>query len=591
MEFLRPSGIWALTALIPVILLWILKKRAKRETVPSLLLWKRMESETPQSKPFQKLRSRLLLWLQILMVLAFTFALMRPATTGGAQGDAVFIFDLSASMQAVDSEGVSRMERAKKQALQTLDGLRDADAVTVLTAGASFEQPLSRSSDHAQAHRVIEALQAENGVGDMDGALALARALRRDIESLRVYVFTDDATLSLSDAALCAVGEPGENRALLDATMQPESATAFARLKNYGAACETTLECYADGALCDVRTVALDANEETGVRFSLPETAETVEIRIADEDALAADNVRYAVRQTQTKRTALLVTGGNIFLERALGLDGSLTVDLAAPGDAQTAAEYDLYVYDGAMPETLPETGAILALNPGRDVLGVSVGTAAGVSSALRAAAGETAREICRNLLLEDIAIRTAAPLSGGTPVLQAGGECLLAVDEDGAHRAAVVGFDVHDSNLPLKADFPVLIQNLLAYLLPDPAAEIENAVCGESVVIAYDVRSTEVSVRTPSGKTAALAGGRLSQTQEIGLYTLRERFADGTSRETRFALHIPAQESNTLSVADSSAGTQSEETGRGYREWTLWALLALFALAIAEWEVSRRGA
>ena len=143
MEFLRPSGIWALTALIPVILLWILKKRAKRETVSSLLLWKRMESETQQSRPFQKLRSRLLLWLQILMVLLLTFALMRPATTGGTQGDAVFIFDLSASMQAVDSQGVSRMERAKKQALQTLDGLRDADAVTVLTAGATFEQPLS----------------------------------------------------------------------------------------------------------------------------------------------------------------------------------------------------------------------------------------------------------------------------------------------------------------------------------------------------------------------------------------------------------------------------------------------------------------
>ena len=202
-----------------------------------------------------------------------------------------------------------------------------------------------------------------------------------------------------------------------------------------------------------------------------------------------------------------------------------------------------------------------------------------------------TAREICRNLLLEDIAIRKAVPLSGGTPVLQAGGECLLAVDEDGARRAAVVGFDVHDSNLPLKADFPVLIQNLLAYLLPDPAAEIENAACGESVVIAYDVRSTDVSVLTPSGKTATLAGGRLSDTQEVGLYTLRERFADGASRETRFALHIPAAESNTLIVAESSEGAQANGTGRGYREWTLWALLALFALAVAEWEVSRRGA
>ena len=85
--------------------------------------------------------------------------------------------------------------------------------------------------------------------------------------------------------------------------------------------------------------------------------------------------------------------------------------------------------------------------------------------------------------------------------------------------------------------------------------------------------------------------GGRLSDTQEVGLYTLRERFADGASRETRFALHIPATESNTLIVAESSEGAQANGTGRGYREWTLWALLALFALAVAEWEVSRRGA
>ena len=568
MEFLRPSGAWALLALIPVILLWILKKRAKREDVPSLLLWKRMESEAPQSKPFQKLRSRLLLWLQILMVALLTFALMRPATTGGTQGDAVLIFDLSASMQAVDSQGVSRLERAKKKALQTLDGLRDADAVTILAAGAAFEQPVSRTNDHA-----------------------LARAMRRDIEGLRVYVFTDDASLSLSDGAIAAVGEPGENRALLDATMQPESGSAFARVKNYGAACDATLECYSDGALCDVRTVSLAAGEETGVRFSLPENAETVTVRLADDDALAADNVRYAVREVAAQRRALLVTSGNIFLERALGLDARMTVDLAAPGDAQTAAAYDLYVYDGVLPETLPESGAILAVNPTGEVLGVSAGEAGQVSSALRAASGAEAREICKNLLLTDVAIRAAKPLTGGTSVLEAGGASLLSVCEDASHRAAVLGFDVHDSNLPLKADFPVLIQNLLAWLLPEPTAEIEGAACGGSVAVTADVRSVNAAVVTPGGRTVPLAGGVFDDTQEIGVYTLRETFASGESRETRFALHVPAAESDTLNVAQASENAQKGAAGRGYREWTLWALLALFALALVEWEVGRRGA
>ena len=591
MEFLRPSGAWALLALIPVILLWILKKRAKREDVPSLLLWKRMESEAPQSKPFQKLRSRLLLWLQILMVALLTFALMRPATTGGTQGDAVLIFDLSASMQAVDSQGVSRLERAKKKALQTLDGLRDADAVTILAAGAAFEQPVSRTNDHALARRAIENLQPENGGSDMEGALALARAMRRDIEGLRVYVFTDDASLSLSDGAIAAVGEPGENRALLDATMQPESGSAFARVKNYGEACDATLECYSDGALCDVRIVSLAAGEETGVRFSLPENAETVTVRLADDDALAADNVRYAVREVAAQRRALLVTSGNIFLERALGLDARMTVDLAAPGDAQTAAAYDLYVYDGVLPETLPESGAILAVNPTGEVLGVSAGEAGQVSSALRAASGAEAREICKNLLLTDVAIRAAKPLTGGTSVLEAGGASLLSVCEDASHRAAVLGFDVHDSNLPLKADFPVLIQNLLAWLLPEPTAEIEGAACGGSVAVTADVRSVNAAVVTPGGRTVPLAGGVFDDTQEIGVYTLRETFASGESRETRFALHVPAAESDTLNVAQASENAQKGAAGRGYREWTLWALLALFALALVEWEVGRRGA
>ena len=169
--------------------------------------------------------------------------------------------------------------------------------------------------------------------------------------------------------------------------------------------------------------------------------------------------------------------------------------------------------------------------------------------------------------------------------------QSLLSVCEDASHRAAVLGFDVHDSNLPLKADFPVLIQNLLAWLLPEPTAEIEGAACGGSVAVTADVRSVNAAVVTPGGRTVPLAGGVFDDTQEIGVYTLRETFASGESRETRFALHVPAAESDTLNVAQASENAQKGAAGRGYREWTLWALLALFALALAEWEVGRRGA
>lgn len=591
MQWLYPAGAWALLALVPVILLWVLKKKARRQTVPSLLLWRRMESDAPQSKPFQRLKSRLLLWLQILTVLLVTLCLMRPATLGGSEGEAVLIVDLSASMQTQNSQGQSRLDEAKDQALTLLDRLGETTPVTVLAAGSSFQQLLSRSSDHGQARRVIQNLQAQNGGSDMEGALALARALRQDLQNLQIYVFTDDASLTLRDGSLRAAGESMPNRALLDATMQPESALAFARVQNYGPACEVTLECYADGELCDVRTASLDKDGQTGVRFAIPETAQQVRVHIAASDALDVDNDRYAVRPAQTRRTALLVTDGNVFLEKALALNANLTVDLASPQDVDQPGQYDLYVYDGVLPETLPESGAILAVHPQKAVLDITPGDAVSQPGALRAASGDTARTLCENLLLNDIAIRSATPLTGGTAVLEAGGQSLLAVQETAAHRAAVLGFDVHDSNLPLKADFPVLIQNLLAYLLPEPSARVESAACGESVAIDADVRSQKVTVLTPDGQTVPLNGGRLENTQAIGVYTLQEEMEDGTVRQTRFTLHAPAAESDTRTVPQPSEKEETVAAGYGYREWTLAAVLLLFVLCVLEWEVSRRGA
>ena len=162
MEWLNPAGAWAFLGVLPVIALYLLKRKARRTPVPSLVLWKKTEERTRQNRPFQRLRSQLLLWLQLAMVALLSLALMRPVTAGGLGGERVFIFDLSANMQAVDGEGLSRLEDAKRQALGLLEGMRDGDAVTVLAAGQSFSPLVSRSTDHAMAGSVIRGLEALN---------------------------------------------------------------------------------------------------------------------------------------------------------------------------------------------------------------------------------------------------------------------------------------------------------------------------------------------------------------------------------------------------------------------------------------------
>ena len=591
MEWLNPAGAWAFLGVLPVIALYLLKRKARRTPVPSLVLWKKTEERTRQNRPFQRLRNQLLLWLQLAMVALLSLALMRPVTAGGLGGERVFIFDLSASMQAVDGEGLSRLEDAKRQALGLLEGMRDGDAVTVLAAGQSFSPLVSRSTDHAMAGSVIRGLEAGNGGADLSGALSLAAAMRREAPGMEIYVFTDSAVEIPPEANLCAVGESAPNVSLMDMSLQPEENTAFVRLVSWGGDAQVEVECYADGALCDVRAVSLADGESQGVLLTVPEGTRSAMARVSPGGALAVDDTRWAVEQSRRQYPALLVTEGNVFLEEALRLRPELNLVVAGPQDAQAAAGCDLYIYDGVLPEALPETGAIWAVNPPEPILGITPGEAVqGDGGTLRAAVDAEAAEICEHLLLTDVAIRSFRPLAGGTPVLLSGGETLLALSEGEGRRAAALGFDLHDSNLPLKADFPVMVQNLLSWLLPDAAASVEAAGCGAPVSFALDARSESAWVETPDGQQIALEGTDFADTDAPGVYRLVETLADGQVRETAFALHIPPEESDTLTVPASTEGAQARDTS-SYREWTGWVLAALFAVMLLEWEVSRRGA
>ncbi|MEG1966783.1 MAG: BatA and WFA domain-containing protein [Clostridia bacterium] len=594
MQWLNPAGAWALLGLLPVIALYLLRKRAKRTPVPSLLLWRRAEEPFRASKPFQRLRSKLLLWLQLLLVVLLSIALMRPAAVGGVQGEAVLVFDLSASMKTI-TEGHTRLDSAKEQAYQMLNGFHEENAITVLAAGEHFSQTLVRSRDLAAVRGAIRGLQAQNSSADVEGAVALALAMQRDLPDLQIYVLSDCYVAASPTVNVLTAGKPTPNRSILSLRLSrgEEGVSAFAQVQNLGPETNAEMECYADGVLCDLRTIALPENAKQSVHFLAPANASRVTVRFSQADALPEDDARYAAVQAPVGNQALLVTQGNVFLEHALALRAGLTVVKAAKADAEAADGFDLYVYDGLTPEKWPETGAVLAIAPSRELLGLSVGKQSTMVGKLRAGTDKNAQAICENLLLTSIAIRAYQPVLGGHKVLETQGNALLSINEQDSRRAAVLGFDLHDSNLPLQADFPVLMQNLLHYLLPDSLEAAVQANCGNTIVPKLNERTVSAHVNTPSGRKAALVGQALTDTDEIGLYTLEEAYADGSTRQTAFALHIPPEESDTNSVAPpqtAQAHAQAPAQGAG-REWTPLILLLCFAVLLLEWEVSRRGA
>ena len=567
MHFLFPAGAWGFLSLGVITALYLLKRRSQTVQVPSLLLWQRALAEQQAMKPFQKLKKNILFFLQMAMAVLLTLALMRPAVSGGVQGETVMIFDLSASMQA---EG--RLEQAKERALNLIDGMKTGDRVTVLTAAREAEIALSRSGDLSRVRSVIGDLTARNGGADLDAALSLAQAMGRDIDGLNILVFSDTYT---SDAAqVIPVGTPQNNRALLSLSVQ--NGQAFVRVANYGESATVTLECEADGALCDAVTLDLQADEVRSALMAVPEDAQTVRARIQEKDALLTDNERwYAAREEAAYRAALC--GDNVFLEKALSLREDLTLLRTAKEEAASLENIDLYIFDGALPETLPGQGALLCVAPDREILNIQPGEKTDQVSALRAAFTRQAQPLAAHLLLEDIALRAYTPLIGGDAVLLSGQDALIAVTEEANRRAAVLGFDLHDSNLPMKGDFPILMQNLLSFLLPDARQSFPDGLCGDSLTLPADARMV-----TPSGRPAA-------DTWEQGVYTVRYRVADGAERTARFALHMDPAESDLRQAGGGDAAINLTTRMDAGRELTPWVLLAFLALALVEWEVSRR--
>ena len=158
MQFLEPMGAWALLALAAVLAFYLLKRQYEERTVPSTYLWRMALRDESASRPLERLRRSLLLILQLLAAALFALALMRPALPGHAAGEFVIVLDASASMQAADETGRTRMEEARQRAEELVRGLNALDRVTVLRAGTNVDVLASRA-DRQTAIAAIRAAQ------------------------------------------------------------------------------------------------------------------------------------------------------------------------------------------------------------------------------------------------------------------------------------------------------------------------------------------------------------------------------------------------------------------------------------------------
>lgn len=609
---------FALAALLPVIIIfYLLRLRRVEHPVSSTYLWQRMVRDMEANTPWQRLRSNLLMFLQLLFLIILIIAIARPTTpAAGITGPAAtLIIDTSASM-AADDVTPSRLEAAKDQAHRLVDSLPGSTRLTIIAAGDKARVATSATTDRLLAHQAIDALQAGAGGSDMQIALQLASALAKQQPNTQTIILSDgNVTIPRQvvipgQVQFAPIGLEGENQAIALLNLQPapgnapdRPATAFAQVINYGRQpIQRRIAFYADGALFNTADLDLPpSGEQPVVVDGVPPEARRIEARLlplaAGRDYLPADDSAMTIQRPCVPTSINLLSSGNLFLETALSLLPCTQAQRFDPGSENELPGADLTILDNHLPvtATLP-SGSLFFIAP---LQSTPYFTITGVLDNPVPQPASSAEPLLHYVSLDTIHILNAAriPLpDGARPIIvaqdPAGGEIpLLFISQAGGRRVAVLAFDLLHSDLPLSPSFPILLANLVEWLAP--GRNLIPAQVAPGSTIDFTATLTETIITYPDGhrNTVQSQNGRFvfDDTNQLGVYQVDL----GGEAPIEFAANLFSSQESRLSPGQTLAVTgtaaQAGAGQPGQRDW--WRIPALLAIIVlfAEWLVYHR--
>lgn len=490
---------------IPIIfLMYLLKPKAKPYAFSSLMFWREWIQNIESASFSKKFRDNLLMYLQMLLLALLVFAMLSPAIRRGSKSlqQVVFVVDTSASMCHLYDDKQTRLDYAKQSIAKQIDALDDNATITILSCAGEGRQVYQGNSAQT-AKQKLSSIQPTMESGTLDLCAPLVHSVLTDMEEVAVICFTDTSFDSTSftqnhEKAVLSVTSTysqGENCAMsyINYKMEKEKMTVLCKLVNYGTQDSTfDVSLYADSTILDVQEVSLQGQESKTIYFETidvpKEDAFLLSASINHPDALPEDNKQSIVAAPHTNGKVLLLSKGNVFLEKALAANDQLTVDKADSFDILEHSEqvYDLYVVDDvALPNDKTLSDLRLLLPPTSSLLCFQMGEALNdgeLDSACLGAVEQTFLsfgETPMTQYIEDFSFGVTKSYYYKTPA----DSIPFLMDSNGnvcgffcetKPSFAVLGFDIHDSDIALQPEFPIFIHQLASQLLGNSNALLQ---------------------------------------------------------------------------------------------------------------------
>ncbi len=601
-----------------VVLLYILKLRRRTVAVPFAPLWERILRDKDATTLFSRLKRLLSLLLQLLLLALLVFALGDPrAVETLLQGRTfVVLIDASASMQATDV-APSRMGAAKEQAKKMIRGMGGADRMLLAQMDAMVTPLGPMTGDTADLERMLDRVHVTDARADFPRALRFATDSLRGASEGEVVVISDGALGEARDASgavsmgaaklvFVPIGNAARNVAITQFSVRryPLDKSRYEvmiEVTNTGPEEEQIeLSLIGDGQVVDMTKLKLRPAERLP-RFypNLSGASRTLEATLVplegSVDVLAADNHAYALLPERQRAKVLVVTEGNTYLEAALLLDEYLEVTEVTPKKypEKSSERWDVVVFDRVTPTELPKAHALF-LDPRGPGAPVKVDVELKQPGFDKI---DRKHPIVRHTALDDVNIALghkliAEPGDKAVGVSEGASPILVAGTRKG-YKFVALGFDLRDSDLPLRIAWPLLVLNTVNWFTGEDSNYLSSFRTGDIWRIPVVAGAKEAIVKLPAGATERVPVHE-GRAVLLGLYAGFYELSVGDEK-TPFAANLIDEAESAVAPMDKLlvGGKEAGQLG-GFkvgvrREIWIYVLLLVVLLTALEWATYHR--
>ena len=533
MNFLNPEALAFAVTLPIVIIFYLLKRRRVAHLVSSTIIWKRFLNETQANSPFQKLRHNWLLIIQLIFLSLAIFALIRPYFSGKIESGrfVVVILDVSASMQATDVS-LNRFELAKGEVNKMIDGMYDNDQMVLILSGGNTEVRQSPTSVKAILKKALDQVKVTDSPTRLLEAIKLSQNLSRNRPKVEVHLFSDGVSSDLDAFELQdlnleyhRLGKGGGNLGItsLEVRSNPEQLgqqSVFATIGNFSTNTMSSevLLFFDDQMIGNRRLTVMPTNTASLVFSSNQRTNGVFRMKLKNDDFLQVDNIGSVMGLTRRNVEVLLITKGNVFLEKALRSIDDVNL-IVKSSLTDSTPNVDVVVLDSIRPTVWP-SGNVMAIN----TQSTNWFQPSGLLESPPIVDWKSAHPILRFVNFDNVQVAQSLNSELPTwmnPIVETQSVPLIAVGENDANRCVWVGFNPLDSTWPLRVSFPIFIANAIDWL--DPKI-VTNLSAGEPFSMRMAEKGSAVVVTLPDGEiveTSTMGNGEFvfADTFQQGVY------------------------------------------------------------------------